>query len=244
MIEQIKEISIQSKARIAGIIYLMVIIGGIFAVGYVPVTLIDYGDAAATAQNILANESLYRLSLSVHVIIVLLNVPLIVVFYDVFKIANKSLARMVVLFILVAATIEGINLFNKFMPLLLLQDAAILGLEQVQVQAFTFFLLQDVGVQISFVFVGSYCLLAGYLIFKLGFLPRITGLLLAIGGASYVIYSFANFLAPDFAANLVPYIQIPSFIGEATLTLSLLIKGVNVKQTNTTELNLRRVTKS
>ena len=230
MKEQIAEASMPFKARIAGVLYLIIIIGGLFGAGYVPATIVVYGDAAATINNILTNESLYRFGLGVHIIIVLCNIPLAVIFYDLFELANKSLSRLVMLFILVAATIEGVSLINKFVPLILLQSAAIMTTEQLQATAYMHFLLQDIGFNLSLAFFGCYCLLAGYLIFRLRILPRITGPLLAIGGACYLINSFANFLVPEFAAGLFPYILIPCFLGEATLCLSLLIKGVNVEQ--------------
>ena len=233
MKEQI-EASLPFKARMGGVLYLIIIIGGLFGAGYVPSTIIVHGDAAATVNNILTNESLYRFGLGVHIIVVLCNIPLAVIFYDLFKFTNKSLSRLVMLFILVAATIEGVSLLNNFVPLILLQSAeqsaAIMTAEQLQATAYMHFLLHEIGFNLSLAFFGCYCLLAGYLIFRLGILPRIIGLLLALGGACYLINSFANFLAPEFAVSLLPYIFIPCFFGEATLCLSLLIKGVNLEE--------------
>ena len=230
MKEQIAEASLPFKARMGGVLYLIIIIGGLFGAGYVPSTIVVHGDAAATVNNILTNESLYRFGLGVHIIVVLCNIPLAVIFYDLFKFANKSLSRLIMLFILVSATIEGVSLLNKFVPLILLQSAAIMTAEQLQATAYMHFLLYEIGFNLSLAFFGCYCLLAGYLIFRLGVLPRIIGLLLAIGGACYLINSFANFLVPEFAVGLLPYIFIPCFLGEATLCLSLLIKGVNLEQ--------------
>lgn len=230
MKEQIAEASLPLKARIGGFLYLIIIIGGLFGAGYVPATIVVHGDPAATVNNILTNESLYRFGLGVHIIVVLCNIPLAVIFYDLFKFANKSLSRLVMLFILVSATIEGVSLLNKFVPLILLQSAAIMPAEQLQTTAYMHFLLHEIGFNLSLAFFGCYCLLAGYLIFRLGVLPRIIGLLLAIGGACYLINSFANFLVPEFAVGLLPYIFIPCFFGEVTLCFSLLIKGVNLEQ--------------
>ncbi|MEL7069604.1 MAG: DUF4386 domain-containing protein [Cyanobacteria bacterium J06581_3] len=234
MKEQIAEASLPFKARLGGVLYLIIIIGGLFGAGYVPATIVVHGDAAATINNILTNELFYRFGLGVHIIVVLCNIPLAVILYDLFKFASKSLSRLVMLFILVAATIEGVSLIHNFVPLILLQsaeqNAAIITAEQLQATAYMHFLLQDIGFNLSLAFFGCYCLLAGYLIFRSRLLPQITGSLLAIGGACYLINSFANFLVPELAAGLLPYIFIPCFFGEATLCLSLLIKGVNVKQ--------------
>ena len=76
----------------------------------------------------------------------------------------------------------------------------------------------------------GYLLAAGYLVFRSTFLPRVIGVLLAIGAVSYLIYSFASFISPEFAARLVPYIQLPSLVGEGSLCLVLLVIGVNVQR--------------
>jgi len=78
----------------------------------------------------------------------------------------------------------------------------------------------------------GYLLAAGYLVFRSTFLPRVIGVLLAIGAVSYLIYSFASFISPEFAAHLVPYIQLPSLVGEGSLCLVLLVIGVNVQRWN------------
>ena len=76
----------------------------------------------------------------------------------------------------------------------------------------------------------SYVLATGYLVFKSTFTPRPVGVLMAIGGASYVLNSFIWFVLPTFAAQLVPYIQLPWLIGEGSVCLTLLIAGVNVQR--------------
>ncbi|MEL6605287.1 MAG: DUF4386 domain-containing protein [Cyanobacteria bacterium J06614_10] len=234
MKEQIAEASLPFEARMGGVLYLIIIIGGLFGAGYVPSTIVVHGDAAATVNNVLTNEALYRFALGVHIIVVLCNIPLAVIFYDLFKFSNKSLALLLMLFMLVAATIEGVSLLNNFVPLILLQcaeqSAATMSVEQLQATTYMHFLLQEIGFNLSLAFFGCYCLLAGYLIFRLRVLPRITGLLLATGGACYLINSFVTFLVPEFPVDLLPYIFIPCFFGEAAVCLSLLLQGVNVEQ--------------
>lgn len=233
MIEQ--DVSIRFKGRVAGALYLMIIVGGLFAVGYVPAAIVVHGDAAATAQNILAQEMLYRVGLAIHLLIALCNIPVAALFYDLFKGASRSLARFVVFFILVAVAIESVNLLNQFVPLILLKGARYTGVfiaEQLQAQAYMPLELQDVGFNLSLAFVGCYCLVAGSLIVWSNILPRFVGVLLAIGGAAYVMNCFITIVAPGFAAGLFPYIQLPSFLGEASLCLALLIKGINVEQWN------------
>ncbi len=232
MIQPIADLPLQLKARIAGSLYLFIIIGGFFAVGYIPATILVSDDVIATMQNILTNESLYRQGFAIHVVVALCNIPLAVMFYDVFKVANKTLARILVLFILVAVAIEGSNLINSFAPLVILQNshyASVMTMEQIVTQANIPLVLQDVGFNISLIFVGCYCIVAGFTTLRARLLPRLAGILLIAGGSCYILHGFATFVAPELATSLFPYVLIPSFLGEASLCLSLLIKGVNIE---------------
>ncbi len=223
----------RSLARIAGGLYLIVIVGGFFAVGYVPGAIVVSGDAVATARNILAHELLYRLGLAVHAMILLCNIPLAVIFYDLFRVVNRRVSLFVAFFTLVGSAIEGLNLLNQFAPLLLLGGGRYLSAftsEQLQSLAYIPLELQTIGFNLALVFFGLYGLSIGYLIFKSTFLPRILGVLMVIGGLCYLTNSLATFLSPGFAASLFPYIQVPSGVAELSLTLWLLIAGLNAQR--------------
>jgi Domain of unknown function (DUF4386) len=231
--QQMAGASPRLMARIAGALYLINILGGFFAIGYVRAALVVPGDATTTARNIVAHELLYRLGLAIHIVVLLTNIPLAVIFYDLFKVVNRRLSLLVLFFLLVGTTIEGASLLNQFAPLLLLQGGqAVSGLtaEQIQAQVSLSLALQPIGYSLAQVFYVGYLLLAGFLIFRSTFLPRAVGVLLAIGGVCYLIYSFAGILAPTFAAHLVPYIQLPSGIGELSLCLWLLVMGVSIQR--------------
>ena len=94
-------------ARMAGALYLINIVGGAFAIGVVPAMLVVPGDAAATAHSIQTHEQLYRLGLVAHVVVTVTNVPLAVVFYDLFKVVSRRLALLVVFFTLVETAVEA-----------------------------------------------------------------------------------------------------------------------------------------
>jgi hypothetical protein len=233
--ERIAEASPRQLARIAGGLYLINIVGGAFAIGYVAAALVVAGDAAATAHNIQANELLYRLGLVAHMIVTVTNIPLAVIFYDLFKVVNRRLALLVVFFTLVGTAVESANLLNQFAPLILLDGghySSALTAQQVQALAYMPIDLQTISYNINNMFFGFYGLTIGYLVFRSTFLPRVIGALLAIGALSYLTYSFASFLAPGFAAHLVPYIQLPSLVGEGSFCLWLLIVGLNVQRWN------------
>lgn len=221
-------------ARIAGGLYLINIVFGAFAIGYVPAALVVSGDAAATARNLLAHELLYRLGLVAHIIVLLTNIPLAVIFYDLFKVVNRRLAVLVVFFTLVGTAVEGANLLTQFTPLLLLGGehslSAAFTPEQVQALAYLPLDPQAIGYNLAQVLYDGYLLAAGYLVFRSTFLPRTVGVLLVVGAVCYLIYSFAVFLAPEFAAQLVPSILLPSGLAELSLCLWLLVMGVNAER--------------
>ena len=222
-------------ARIAGGLYLIIIVGGFFDIGYIQAALVVPGDAAATAHNILAHELLYRMGLAAHMITIVCNIPLALIFYELFKAVNRRLALLVVFFTLVGTAVEGANLLNQFAPLMILGGGHYLSAfntEQLQALAYMPLDLQAISYDIQQVIYAGYLLAAGYLVFKSTFLPRVIGVLLAIGGLCYLTYSFADFLAPEFAAHLVPYIQVPSGLAELSLCLWLLVMGVNTQRWN------------
>jgi hypothetical protein len=217
----------------AGALYLINIVGGAFAIGIVPAMLLVAGDAAATAHNIQAHELLYRAGLAVHVVVTVTNVPLAMIFYELFKVVNRRLALLDVFFILVATAIEAAGVVNQFAPLVLLGSgpyASALPATQLQALAYVPWNLSSIEYSLHTVFFGFDILCMAYLVFRSTFLPRAIGVLLAIDGLAYLVYSFAYFLAPGFAAQLVPWIQLPALIGEGSLCLWLLVVGVDVER--------------
>jgi len=230
MTERIKEASPRLQARIAGVLYLIVIVTGVFAEIFVREALTVSGNAAATAANILAHELRFRLGFVGELIACTCNIPLAVIFYNLFKVVNRSFALLVAFFTLVGTAIESVVLLNHFAPLILLKGGGYLSAfkpEQLQAQAYTSLELQSIGFATALVFFGFYCLVAGYLIFKSTFLPRIIGVLLAIEGVGYLTNSFALFLAPALAARIFPYFM-PTAIAEISFCLWLMVMGVNV----------------
>jgi hypothetical protein len=229
----IAQVSPRRLARIAGVLYMINIVGGAFAVGFVQTALVAPGDAGATAHNILAHELLYRLGLVAHLIVLLTNIPMAVIFYELFKVINRRISLLVVFFILVGTAIEGAYLLNQFTLLKLLEGGRYLSVftpQQAQALAFIPLDSQAIGFNVSEVFYVGYLLSASYLIVRSTFLPRAIGALLAIGAVCYLTYAFADFLAPAFAAQLVPYIQLPSGLAELSLALWLLVIGVNPRR--------------
>jgi len=233
MMERTTGASPRFKARIAGALYLIVIAGGLFAEVFVRQRLIVPSDAAATARNILAHEQLYRLGFAAGLVCLVCNIPFALIFYELFKVVNKSLALLLAFFVLVATAIETVNYLNHFAPLIFLSRGSYLSAftgEQLQALAYASLRLFAVGFGMSLVFFAFYCFLIGYLIFKSVFAPRIVGVLMAIAGLCYLTNSFVYFLAPWLSGRLFPWILLPCFVAELSLALWLLVIGVNVQR--------------
>jgi hypothetical protein len=196
--------------------------------------LVVHGDAVATAHNIMTHELLYRLGFAVEVFYCACNMPLILIFFDLFKIVNRSAALLVVLFSLVGTAVESVSLLAHFAPIILLSGGRQLSAFPTdQLQAWSYVSLQffERGFAIALVFFGFYCFAIAYLIIRSTFFPRIIGALLAIEGLFYLINSFSNFLAPKFAAQFFPFLAV-SGVAEISLCLWLLVVGVNVQRWN------------
>ena len=230
MTERTAEASPSLKARIAGGLYLSGV-ANLFA-GAVLGTLVVNGDAAATAHNILAHETLYRLALTADLITVPCYIAVTVLFYNLFKPVNRSLSLIAAFFGLAGSTMWACNDFFFLAPLVVLGGAhsvTAATADQLQTLALMSLNLHAQGSNIVMVAFGFHVILIGYLIFRSTFLPRILGVLLAIAGLCYLTNSFANFLSPEFAAHLVPYILIPG-VAEILLALWLFVMGVTAQR--------------
>ena len=218
-------------ARIAGALYLVNVLAGAFAIGYVQTTLFG-ADSATTAANIQSHQVLYRSGLAAHVVVTVTNVPLALIFYQLFKNVHRRLALLTAFFILVATAIEAAGIPSQFAPLVLLADGAGSTLPPAQLQTLAALTgqLAHVDYTVYTVFFGLDILCLAYLVLQSRFLPRTIGVLLAIDGLAYLIYSFTQILAPGFATILVPWIQLPAPLGEGALSLWLLVFGVNTQR--------------
>lgn len=226
---EIAEASPRLQAKVAGGLWLTCIVTGIFAFAAAS-ALIARDDAAATATNILANESLFRLSFVADLISGASYLGVTALLYNLLKPAGRSLSLLAAFFGLVGVAAGGVGYLGRLAPLTLLRGDQYLGAftaNQLQAMALVALKLQLQVFSIGMVFFGVQCFLAGCLIVRSTFLPRALGVLLAVGGASYVVISFTNFLAPPFGARLTPFVMPVALIGEGALTVWLLTKGVN-----------------
>lgn len=213
-------------ARIAGALYLVIIVCGAFAEAFVRQRLRVPGDATATVANILENERLYRLGFVADLVPLLLNMILAVLFFNLFRIVNTRVAGAVALFIVAGAAIQASVLVFHLAPLILVQSlpAGLLTQGQVEGLAYAALRLQTSGYNVALAFVGCYAVGLGYLILRASFLPRLIGALMAFAGLCYLVNSFLSFVAPSLSSILL---LLPVLLGEAGLTLWLLVFGVD-----------------
>lgn len=220
------EPSPQRRARVAGWLYLILGVFAGFGLQYVPLRLIVSGDAVATAKNILASEALFRLGIVAALTSVIINIFLALALYQVLKPANKNMAALMVILLLVAVPIAMLNELNDFAILFLVHGPAGLTIDQTHALVSLFLQLHANGFSIAQIFYGLWLFPMGYLVFISGFLPRLLGVLLIIGCVGYVAQSVADFLFPN--SGVIIYLF--TSWGELLFSLWLVIRGVNVAQ--------------
>ena len=220
----------QFRARLAGFLYLS-LLPAPFGLVYVPARLIVAGNAAATANNILASEPLFRLGIVSILLVDAVNIVLALALYQLLKPVSRPVAALMVLFASVGIGIGMLNELNQLAVLRLLSGAGYLTVfskDQLQALALFFLNLHAQGLNIAQIFWGLWLFPMGYLVFKSGFLPKILGILLMIACVGYLVDSFAAFLLPGLKVNVIFF----TGWGELAILLWLLIKGVNVEQWN------------
>lgn len=224
-------ISNTKLARAAGFLYLISIISGGFAEAFVREGLTVYGNAVATAKNILASEQMYRFGFVADLVCILCSIFLSIILYILFKPVNKKISLLAFVFSIIATAVMAVNLLNQLAPLLLLHNPSYqetFSIEQLGTLSLFFLNFQSQGYNISLFLFAFYFPIIGYLIYRSNFLPRILGILYTLAGAGYLINSLGWFLFPHLASHLFPYVLLPAFIGETLMALWLIVKGVKV----------------
>ena len=219
-------------ARATGLLYLVVAILGMFA-GTVSTTLVVAGDAAATADNVLASVALVRGSLVAWIIVLFADVAVAITFFVLLKPISPTLSLLAAAFRVVYAAIQGINLLSLFNALFLLTNAGYgAGFGPGQVNALALFSLAafGTGFRIGLVFFGAHLIDLGYLLVASRYLPRVISSLVVAAGIGYLADSLGRLLVPDYSAIATAVLLTPAVAGEVGLTVWLLVKGVHVRR--------------
>ena len=225
MTDRITEASPRFKARMAGVFEVLEGMTSAFGQVFVLGRLVVFSDAAATAANILGHQPLFWLGFVSSLIGVACHIAWTLLFYELFKPVNRSLSLLAAFVGLVVCGLQALTSLLYLAPLLILQGGSSVSAftaEQLQALALIFLKLNAYAFEIDLVFFGFWCVLAGYLIFRSTFLPRILGVLLAIDGLGWATYMY-----PPLASYLFPFIAAASALAEIPLQLWLVVMGVN-----------------
>jgi Domain of unknown function (DUF4386) len=229
------ETSPQVYARTGGVLYLIIIVLGLFGEIFVRDRLVVAGDAAATAANIVRMESLWRFGLASEFLILICTIALAMIYFFLLRPVSKELNLLATFLRMVSIAVQAAAVMNLVAALFPLVNAAPLKAftpEQLYALASLAIKSHGHGYSLALLVLGFCFLVHGYLIFRSGYLPRVLGILIQVAGLCYLTNSFALFLAPAVASRIFPAILLPVLVGETSLGLWLLVKGVNVKRWN------------
>jgi hypothetical protein len=212
--------SLQRLARTAGLIYLVLIVVGMFS-PIVLETLVVPGDAETTARNVRGALGLFRVSLLGWIVIVVADVAISVVFYLLFESFDRALSLVSATLRLVYSTVLGAYLLHLF------EASLWVGSPELQESASAAFDTFSAGFRLALVFFGAHLIVLGLLLNGSRYVPRLIAVLIFVAGAGYIADGLASFFLLDRAAMWSTILLTPAFLGEVSLTAWLLAKGVD-----------------
>lgn len=222
---------VKRMARAAGSLYLLIFVIAPFAFLISKADVLVDGDAAATAANLAANETQFRLGMAAESVVFLVEIVLAALLYVILRPVSRGLSFAAAAARVAEAIVQAANLLTSFVALTLVGGAGYLAAFQPdELNALTSLFLDanEFMILVWGLFFGLHLALLGYLVYKADFFPKILGLLLMLASVGYFAESFGNILTPssaDLLANLVMVLAIP---GELVFALYLVIKGIDV----------------
>jgi hypothetical protein len=227
------DVSPRLAGRIAGWGILAMALIAPFAEFYVRQRLVVPGDAGATATNITAHETLFRLGIVAFLVVIILDVVVAWGLYVLLKPVSRSVSVLMAWARLVFAVIFAVAVVNLLSAVHLITDPtsrAAFQPTQLNAQMMASLNAFSAGWAVALVFFGIHLILIGYLAWKSGYIPKLVGILLVIAGLGYAADSFIGFLVPDY----VPTAALFTFVGELVLALWLVIRGKKIPDTTDT----------
>jgi hypothetical protein len=231
-----QEYSLKKTARLAGLLYLVWILTGLYAMFYIPSRIHIEGDAATAAREILANEFLFRTGIINDLISSVIWVFMVLVLYRLFKQVNERQAKLLIALVIVQ--IPAVFFMEAFnITSLMIFKGEILKtfeLSQRQDLAMLFLKINDYSVLTLEAYWGMWLFPLGILVYQSRFLPRFLGIWLLINGLSLLVLCFTSLLLPQYK-DIVFNIVLPAMLGEVAFMFWLLIMGAkNHRQPSTT----------
>ena len=214
-------------ARIAGLLYTLMIPLGAFGIMYIPSAIVVSGNIGETVSNVIANAVLFRLSLLSAIIVQISHIFIVLLLYKLLKFVNKNMATLMVVFMLISIPIATINELNHFVILFLSNNSTLL---QKNDFITLFFRLHEYGILLAGVFWGLWLFPMGYLVLKSSFLPKAIGIILMIACFGYVIDSMLKLALPGYTETIFAQLLIITLYGEILFPLWLLMRGINIQK--------------
>ena len=220
--------STKNTARLAGLLYLFIVIGGMYTIIYVPSKIMVHGDVGTTAQNISTHEFLFRTSIICDVITNTIWIFLALVLYRLLKQVNEHQAKAMVALVLVQIPVVFVMEALNISSIMILKGEILKSFELNQRQdlAMSFLKINSNMTLTLEAFWGLWLIPFGQLVYKSGFIPRILGILLILGGIAYLIESFTGLLLPNNVSTVSQFTLVFYSLAEISTMLWLLIKGV------------------
>ena len=213
-----------TTARAAGLLYVLMGATGAFALQYVPRALVVPGDPAATADRLRDSEALFRLGLAAELISTITFIFTALVLYRLFQRVDRTLATLMVLFVLLSVPISLVNVLSEVVAMLLATGGNALsafGRSELDTLAFVAMRLHSQGFALAEIFWGLWLMPLGILAMRSGFAPRVIGVLLIVAGSAYVVHAFTSFVLPQYASVVANIALLPE-AGEISIVVWLL----------------------
>ena len=235
MTNSITDTSQHKAAKVAGFMFLFSLIGPLLNWTFVLSKFIVAENVIATAKNIMANELLFRIGITIELIMSVGLIVLALALYIILKPVNKNLALLALFLKLVEATIVVAIVLVSFIALQILKGEAYLTAftpEQLQVPVGLILNAHTTLYSIPMVFLGLDMIVFSYLFFKSKYIPKILAGFGILSFALIFIHALMYIIAPKYATMLISQIifWVPSGLFEIIIGIWLLFKGVNVQQ--------------
>jgi len=223
---------LKKTARLAGLLYLTGAIASTYGLLYAPYQTPAGEDSLALAQKIVAHEFLFRTKAVSNLIAAILFVLLVFALFRLFRNVDEHAAKLLVAFMVVQLPITFVLETFHLTALMLLKGEIMNSLEPAQAQnlAMLFLKFYQNGIGILEICMGLWLLPFGQLVYRSGFIPRILGVFLIVGGIAYIFDSFTFLLFPGYKAIVSKYAVMFWALAEFPIMLWLIIKGVNDKK--------------
>jgi hypothetical protein len=231
MTNKTDKISLRSAALITGLALLVSVMAAPFAEIYVYPKLVVPFKATETAQNILANQTLFVSAIFSYLITFICDLLIAWALYILLRPVNKDLSLLSAWLRLVYTVIALVALNNLVTAFQLLTTPNYLKLfqsDQLYAQAMIYIRAFRNHWHFGIIFFAIHLVLLGYLVYRSNYIPKILGVLLTLTGLGYLLTAIRPYVFPNINIDFAKY----TFYGELIFMLWLLIRGSRIKESN------------